>query len=164
MTKPVPVSPDVADAIRLLNANGYAVVKSASRRAAQRAKARTEADLDRALRDLDRTQEWGESLGTEARRLADRASFLYEAAIAHGATREELAGPNAPNLADLPDTWTERVDEVVRGVRASVGEPLSPSPPIPTGSLRHGGPEVDAPHGVVEPAVRGPNHEFGGQS
>lgn len=43
--------------------------------------------------EMERTQRWAQQdLGTEIRLLRDRVTFLYVAAVAAGASREDLAG------------------------------------------------------------------------
>jgi hypothetical protein len=102
---------DIAYAIEsakdLLAQYDYVVLKAKSYRAAQQrqAIARAEAKFERA--EAESTERWARTtLHNELRDLQARCTFLYGAAMAHGATAEELAGGwtvsgvNCPNGHD----------------------------------------------------------------
>ena len=86
------IDDEITDARNVLEAAGYAVLKASSvRRIHERrriAEVLLEAEKDRRAE----THEWAVSAFTEQRRLADRLTFVYGVARAHGATVDELRG------------------------------------------------------------------------
>ena len=78
--------------IAALEAEGYVVLKAKSYRAAQERGRVDRALREAAEREVDRTEDWAREAFAEQRRLADRCTFLYGVAIAHGATLDELKG------------------------------------------------------------------------
>lgn len=55
-----------------------------------------ERELQWAKRDNEHTTQWAQRAFDEQRRLGDRLTFVYGVAVAHGATHEDLARPEAP--------------------------------------------------------------------
>lgn len=85
----------IEEAKSLLKAEGYVVLKEKSYRQAQERQRVAEALRAAEERATEHAREWARDCLAEERRLADRLTFLYGKAIEHGATMEELAGPNA---------------------------------------------------------------------
>lgn len=85
--------PELEGAKAVLAAYGYVAITARSHRDAQRRHAIARHEAQWCREELARTQRWAEQdLGAEIRTLRDRVTFLYGAAIAAGATRDELAG------------------------------------------------------------------------
>jgi hypothetical protein len=86
-------SDELLEAQNCLAANGCVVLTTKAYHAAQRRHVIARHEAQWCRDELARTQRWAEQdLGLEIRRLRERVTFLYGAAIAAGATREELAG------------------------------------------------------------------------
>ena len=83
---------DVATAKALLEANGFVVLraKSYAKARADMHAAKVEAKSER--RHNEHTRAWAHDAFVEQRRLAERCTYLYGLAAAHGATPEELRG------------------------------------------------------------------------
>lgn len=82
------------DAAKLfLKLNDYVVLKAKSHRQALRRQAIAESNAKSDRENAEHTQRWAETtLHNEIRDLMARCTFLYGAAIAHGATPGELEG------------------------------------------------------------------------
>jgi hypothetical protein len=75
-----------------LEALGYVVIKAKSYRAAQERQRIAECLKRAAEEDAAGYRTWAVDCRKEERRLADRLTFVYGVAMAHGATVEELSG------------------------------------------------------------------------
>jgi hypothetical protein len=75
-----------------LEAEGYVVLRAKSYRLAEERRRIAECRTEWAERDAEHAREWAREAWREHRRLADRCTFLYGAAIEHGATQEGLGG------------------------------------------------------------------------
>lgn len=101
MTAAPHLSEDITHAKALLEGNGFVVLRERSYRQAQERQRVAEALARDADEQRARTHQWvREDLGPEARRLRERLTFVYGVARAHGATVEELHGPDT--LAGAP--------------------------------------------------------------
>lgn len=76
-----------------LEAQGYVVLKRESYRRQLEKRRIAEALLGCEREHNEGTRRWGVRAYDEQRRLADRLTFVYGVARAHGATVEELSGP-----------------------------------------------------------------------
>lgn len=90
------VSEELAAALDLVKVAGYVALKEKSYAAAQRRHAVAEARLIYAEEERDRYDQWAKDCRAEERRLRDRLTFVYGVARAHGATVEDLRGPEEP--------------------------------------------------------------------
>ncbi|QQM15293.1 hypothetical protein SEA_POUND_135 [Mycobacterium phage Pound] len=82
----------IEEAKDLLKLNGYVVLKEKSYRQAQERQRAAEAYMRCEEEAAEHARAWARDCFAEQRRLADRCTFLYGAAIAAGATPEELRG------------------------------------------------------------------------
>lgn len=85
---------DTADQALLaeIKAAGYVLIKAESYRRAQERQRIAEALKKAAEQDAERTRAWAVGCHNEERRLANRLTFVYGVAKAHGATDDELRG------------------------------------------------------------------------
>jgi hypothetical protein len=83
---------DVQQARALLEAEGYVVLRAKSYRQAEERRRVAENRARWADESAEHAREWAREAWREHRRLADRCTFLYGAAIQHGATQEGLGG------------------------------------------------------------------------
>jgi hypothetical protein len=86
------VSQVLATARGILERAGYIVLKAKSYRAAQERQRIAECLKRAAEEDAAGCRVWAVDCRKEERRLADRLTFVYGVAMAHGATVEELSG------------------------------------------------------------------------
>ncbi|QDF17166.1 hypothetical protein JZX82_gp71 [Gordonia phage William] len=85
---------DIDNARKLLEDNGFVVLRAKSYRQAQERQRVAEALRQAAEDDSARTRRWvQDDLGPEIRRLRERCTFLYGEARAAGLTVEQLAAP-----------------------------------------------------------------------
>lgn len=77
---------------RLLGSHGYVVLRAKSYRQAQERQRVAEALRRSEEQAAEHARAWARECLTEQRRLAERCTFLYGAAIAAGATRRDLSG------------------------------------------------------------------------
>lgn len=80
------------EALEVVKAAGYVVLKEKSYRAAQRRQDVAEARLGYAEEERERYREWASDCHREECRLRDRLTFVYGVAQKMGATREDLSG------------------------------------------------------------------------
>ena len=99
MTDPTPID-STEQAKRLLEANGYVILKAKSYQRAQERQRLAQALWESAQRDRAHTREWAFSIFDEQRRLADRLTFVYGVARSHGASVEELNGTTGFEASD----------------------------------------------------------------
>lgn len=85
------VGAEVAQARALLEANGYVVLREKSYRLAQERQRVAEARQLWEKAAAQSARDWAIDCLDEDRRLADRLTFVWGVAMAHGATSEELA-------------------------------------------------------------------------
>ncbi|AGS82437.1 hypothetical protein SEA_YEET_137 [Mycobacterium phage Yeet] len=84
--------PAIRYARELLEDNGYVVLRAKSYRQAQERQRVAEVYRRCEEEAAEHARAWARDCLAEQRRLADRCTFLYGAAIAAGATPEELRG------------------------------------------------------------------------
>jgi len=84
---------ELEQALTVVKAAGYVVLKEKSYRQAQERQRVAEALKQAAERNRKDAYRWAESCLTEERRLSDRLTFVYGVAQQHGATTEELRQP-----------------------------------------------------------------------
>lgn len=82
----------IEEAKKLLVDNGYVVLKQKSYRQAQERQRVAEALRECAEEGAAHARAWAKDCLVEERRLRDRCTFLYGAALARGATPTELRG------------------------------------------------------------------------
>lgn len=82
----------IANARRILESNGYVVLREKSYRAAQERQRVARVRQQCAEEDAERAREWARDCLAKERRLAERCTFLYGAARAAGCTESELRG------------------------------------------------------------------------
>lgn len=92
-------------AAELVRGNGFVVLRERSYRAAQERQRIAEARMNDAIDQRDHQRGWMENeVFPRERLLADRVTFLYGAARAHGATVDEL---DYPTITPTPANPTE---------------------------------------------------------
>ncbi len=95
-------APDaIAEARKLLEANGFVVLRAKSYRQAQERQRVAECYRDAEIRAAEQARTWARDCLKEERRLAERCTFLYGAAMAAGCTEAELRGPDSRVLDEL---------------------------------------------------------------
>lgn len=93
---PAAQSLQIAEARRVLEADGYVVLREKSHRQAQERQRVAEALMVAAEEAAESARVWARNCLAEERRLRDRITHVYGVARAHGATLVELAGPDTP--------------------------------------------------------------------
>lgn len=83
---------EIEDMIEALNDDGYTVLRTKSYFAAQERQRRAECWREAEQERRETAETWARDCLAEQRRLADRLTFVYGVARAHGATVEELRG------------------------------------------------------------------------
>lgn len=92
---------DEQSAIALLESHGFVVLREKSYRAAQERQRRAECYRDSEIRAAESARAWALDCLKEERRLAERCTFLYGAAMAAGCTAEQLRGHDGRVLDEL---------------------------------------------------------------
>lgn len=87
-----PTEHEVDFAKAILKQAGYVVLREKSYRQAQERQRVAECYRDSEIRAAESARAWAVDCLTEERRLRDRCTFLYGAAMARGASVEELRG------------------------------------------------------------------------
>jgi hypothetical protein len=87
-------------AIKIVKAAGYVLLREKSYRQAQERQRMAEARASSEKEHAESTRRWAINCLDEERRLADRLTFVYGVARAHGATVEELSGDKPPTGED----------------------------------------------------------------
>lgn len=82
-----------AKAKKALEADGYVVLRAKSYRAAQERQHIAQALLKSQEEHNEHTRAWAQEAFKEERRLVERCTYLYGLAARHGATDDELRGP-----------------------------------------------------------------------
>lgn len=82
----------IDQAKKLLQANDFVVLRARSHRQAQERQRVAEARVKFEEMEAEHARQWALECLARERHLADRCTFLYGAARAHGATIEELGG------------------------------------------------------------------------
>jgi hypothetical protein len=78
------------EALALAKANGYVVLKETSYRRAQERQRIAQVIAEDERRRRESAEEWARGCLYDERRIAERLTFVYGVARAHGATVEEL--------------------------------------------------------------------------
>ncbi|MBU8819569.1 hypothetical protein KL864_27155 [Mycolicibacterium goodii] len=91
----------ITDARLLLESYGYVVLREKSYRQAQERQRVAEALRRAAEEDAERARQWALNCLEAERRLFERCTFLYGAAIAAGATPDDLRGHDGRVLDQL---------------------------------------------------------------
>ncbi len=82
----------IDEAKKLLEADGYVVLRAKSYRWAEDRRHRAQADAYWAKLDKEHAWVWARECRDDERKLADRCTYLYGLAARHGASDEELRG------------------------------------------------------------------------
>lgn len=78
------------EALALVKASGYVVLKEKSYRQAQERQRVAEARAEWAKRDAESARDWAINCLDDERRMAERLTFVWGVAMSHGATLEEM--------------------------------------------------------------------------
>lgn len=89
---------DIDEALKIVKDAGYVVLKAKSYRQAQERQRVAEVRAQCAAEEAEGNRAWARDCLAEQRRLADRLTFVYGVARAHGASVEELRGPDEKAL------------------------------------------------------------------
>jgi hypothetical protein len=79
------------DALELVKANGYVVLKEKSYRQAQERQRRAEVMAEYEKERREGNERWARDCCYEERRTRERLTFVWGVAMSHGATLEEMA-------------------------------------------------------------------------
>lgn len=90
MRDPAEVTTETAK--KLLEDNGFVVLRAKSYRQAQERQRIAEALLRSEVEHAEATRQWASNCLDEERRLRDRCTLLYGLAVRYGAPKEEIAG------------------------------------------------------------------------
>lgn len=83
---------DIEDAKKLLEDDGYVVLRRRSHEATLRRLAIAQSECQWEKREAEHAREWARDCLAQERRLGDRCTFLYGMARSMGATDEQLRG------------------------------------------------------------------------
>lgn len=87
-------------AIQIVSAAGYVVVREKSYKQAQVRQRIAEVRREAEEQAAEHARGWARDCLAEERRLRDRLTYVYGVAQAHGATQDQLRGPDCPPTPD----------------------------------------------------------------